>query len=63
MAWSALSEGDQRRLDALFVEHRPVNAYLRYLFTRDGPNGPETVESLAEVVPKALIESIKTTIE
>jgi hypothetical protein len=63
MAWSALSEADQRRLDALFAERKPVNANLRYRLTRDGPNGPETVEAPAEAVPKMLIESIKTTIE
>lgn len=63
MAWSALSEADQRRLDALFAERKPVNANLRYRLTRDGPNGPETVEAPAEAVPKRLIESIKTTIE
>jgi hypothetical protein len=63
MAWSALSEADQRRLDALFAERKPVNANLRYRLTRDGPNGPETVEALAEAVPKALIESVKTRIE
>jgi hypothetical protein len=63
MAWSALSEADQRRLDALFAERKPVNANLRYRLTRNGPNGPETVEAPAEAVPKRLIESIKTTIE
>lgn len=63
MAWSALSKADQARLDALFTERKPVNANLRYRLTRDGPNGPETVEAPAEAVPKALIESVKTTIE
>jgi hypothetical protein len=63
MAWPALSEADQGRLDALFAERKPVNANLRYRLTRDGPNGPETVEALAEAVPKALIESVKTRIE
>jgi hypothetical protein len=42
---------------------KPVNANLRYRLTRDGPNGRETVEAPAEAVPKALIESVKTTIE
>jgi hypothetical protein len=63
MAWSALSKADQARLDALFAERKPVNANLRYRLTRDGPNGPETVEAPAEAVPKALIESVKTTIK
>ena len=62
MAWSALSEADQARLDALFAERKPVNANLRYRLTRDGPNGPETVEAPAEAVPRALMESVKTTI-
>src|SRR5215831_19721669 len=63
MAWSALSEEDQRRLDALFAERKPVNANLRYRLTRDGPNGPETVEAPVEAVPEVLIKSVKTTIE
>jgi len=63
MTWSALSEADQARLDALFAERKPVNANLRYRLTRDGPNGPETVEAPAEAVPEALIKSIKTTID
>ena len=63
MAWSALSEEDQRRLDALFAERKPVNANLRYRLTRDGPNGPETVEAPAEAVPKVLRESVKTMIK
>jgi len=54
MAWSALSEEDQRRLDALFAERKPVNANLRYRLTRDGPNGPETVEAPAEAVPSII---------
>jgi len=63
VAWSALSKADQARLDGLFAARKPVNANLRYRLTRDGPNGPETVEAPAEAVPKALIESIKTTIK
>src|SRR5215472_17956640 len=63
MAWSALSSADQARLDALFAQRKPVNANLRYRLTRDGPNGPETVEAPAEAVPKALIESVKTMIK
>jgi hypothetical protein len=63
IARSALSEADQARLDALFAERKPVNANLRYRLTRDGPNGPETVEAPAEAVPKTLIESVKTTIK
>ena len=63
MAWSVLSKADQARLDALFAERKPVNANLRYRLTRDGPNGPETVEAPAEAVPEVLIKSIKTTIE
>jgi hypothetical protein len=63
MAWSALSAADQARLDVLFAQRKPVNANLRYRLTRDGPNGPETVEVPADAVPEALIKSIKTTIE
>jgi hypothetical protein len=63
VAWSALSHGDQARLDKLFAERRPVNANLRYRLTRDGPNGRETVEAPAEAVPQALIDSVKTTLE
>jgi len=63
VAWSALSEADQARLDELFAQRKPVNANLRYRLTRDGPNGPETVEAPVEAVPEALIKSVKTTIE
>src|SRR4051794_23973870 len=52
VAWSALSEADQRRLDALFAERKPINANLRYRLTREGPSGPETVEAPAEAVPE-----------
>lgn len=62
VAWSALSAADQARVNALFTERRPVNANLRYRLTRDGPSGPETIEALPEDVPKALVDSIKTTI-
>jgi hypothetical protein len=63
IAWSALSKGDQARVDALFAQRRSVNANMRYRLTRDGPSGPETVEAPAEAVPEALIKSIQTTIE
>lgn len=62
VAWSALSAADQARVNALFTERRPVNANLRYRLTRDGPSGSETIEALPEDVPKALVDSIKTTI-
>lgn len=52
MAWSALSETDRARLDALFAARKPVNANLRYRLTREGPNGPQTVEAPAEEVPR-----------
>ena len=61
--WSALSKADQARLDTLFAERKPVNSNLRYRLTRDGTNGPETVEAPPEAVPEALIKSVKTTIE
>jgi len=63
VAWSALAATDQARVEALFAEHRAVNANLRYRLTRDGPNGPETIEAPAELVPQVLIDSVKTTIE
>jgi len=63
IAWSALSKADEARVDALFAARKPVNSNLRYRLTRDGPNGPETIEVLPDEVPEALIKSIKTTID
>lgn len=63
IAWSALSKADQARVDALFAARKRVNSNLRYRLTRDGPNGPETIEALPDEVPEALIKSIKTTID
>ena len=63
VAWSALSKADQARLDALFAERKPINANLRYRLTRDGPNGPETIEAPVDAVPEALVQSVKSKIE
>jgi len=63
VAWSALSAAEQARLDALFAARQPVNANMRYRLTRDGPNGPETIQVPMDAVPQVLIDSIRTTIE
>ena len=63
VAWSALSEADRSRVDALFAARRPVNANLRYRLTRDGPNGRETVEAPIEALPQVVIECVKTLLD
>ncbi len=62
VAWSSLSPVDQAKLDALFAARRPVNANMGYRLTREGPNGPETVEATVDQVPEALVKSVATTI-
>jgi hypothetical protein len=59
MPWSALSEEDRRRVDALFAARKPVNTNLHYRLTRDGANGPETIDAAPGDVPEALIATLK----
>jgi hypothetical protein len=65
-----LSAADQAKVQDLFKSGGsgvntapPVADGFRYKITRDGPNGPETVEVPESAVPQALQSSVKDELE
>ena len=63
VAWSALSEADRAAIDRLFTAKTSVNANLYYRLTRQRDGRTETVDALPEQVPRALADSVQTTLE
>ena len=62
-AWAALSEPDRARLDALFAARKSFVGNLRYRLTRQGADGPETIEVAPEDVPETLVKVLQTVLE
>ena len=63
VAWSALSEADRAMVERLFKQKAPVDANFYYRLTRQTDGKTETVDALPDQVPRALIDSIQTTLE
>ena len=63
-----LGEADRAAVEALFRrggggEGGPMRDAFRYRLTRDGPDGPETVEVSEADVPHAVAAQVRDTLE